>query len=184
MNRPEEYGISVRLVQEDGADIYEARVLELPDVRTYGSRYSDAYNSAVEVIRTTQQIFAEKGKAFPDVELPEDEFSGRITLRMSKSLHRSIHSKAQLDNVSLNQWIVEAVASRVDGRLISSDAVYVANISRNHVSGGMSIDVNQAHYMSNVGHGGSLFVVLPALDGYVNAPTYTDAKRLALTSGT
>ena len=86
MRKPEEYGVAVRLVQEGQDYLYEARVTELPDVRTYGETFSEAYSGAIEVIATTQRIFAEKGRAFPDVEPVEDEFSGRVTLRMSKSL--------------------------------------------------------------------------------------------------
>lgn len=113
MARAEEYGISVRMIQEDGEEMYEARVLELPDVRTYGGTYGEAYLTAVDVIKTTQEVFAEKGRPFPGVELPEEEYSGRITLRMSKSLHRTIAEKAVRDGVSLNQWIVEAIGCRV-----------------------------------------------------------------------
>ena len=85
MPKPEEYGVSVRLVQEGGADVFEARVAELPDLKIYGDTQPEAYSAAIEVIRTAQKIFAEKGKPFPDVEHLEDEFSGRVTLRMSKS---------------------------------------------------------------------------------------------------
>jgi predicted HicB family RNase H-like nuclease len=130
MRKPEEYGVSVRLVQDGQDYLYEARVTELPDVRTYGETFSEAYSGAVAVIAATQKIFAEKGKAFPDVEPHEDEFSGRVTLRMSKSLHRCVHEKASRDGVSLNQWIVEAIASRSDKRMVPADSVLVASQGR------------------------------------------------------
>jgi predicted HicB family RNase H-like nuclease len=122
MAKPEEYGISVRLVREGEAEMYEARVVELPDVRTYGDTWTDAYTAAVEVVRTTQEIFAEKGRPFPEVQVPEEEFSGRVTLRMSKSLHRDVHERAERDGVSLNQWIVEAVSIRVNSPTMTVDS--------------------------------------------------------------
>lgn len=150
MAKPEEYGISVRLVQEDGSEMYEARVLELPDVRTYGETYAEAYMGAIEVIRTTQEIFAEKGKQFPAVIADEDEFSGRVTLRMSKSLHRSVHMRAQRDGVSLNQWLVEAAAQRVDGTMIPATSVFVASVDLRNSSVPV-IRCQQAHYATSIG---------------------------------
>jgi predicted HicB family RNase H-like nuclease len=126
MNKPSEYGISVRLVRRDGDEIYEARVTELPDVVAFGSTYAEAYEVALESIEGLQEQFAETGRPFPAPELLETDFSGRITLRMSKSMHAAAHRRASTDGVSLNQWIVEAVACRVDNRTVSTDQVVVA----------------------------------------------------------
>lgn len=149
-HKPEEYGVSVRLVQEGQDYLYEARVAELPDVRTYGETFSEAYSGAIEVIATTQNIFAEKGKAFPDVEQHEDEFSGRVTLRMSKSLHRGVHEKALRDGVSLNQWIVEAIACRTDKRLVPADSVVVATQGRVEASGGTQPMFLKTHHLATI----------------------------------
>lgn len=182
MTKPEEYGVSVRLVQDGGSEMYEARVLELPDVRTYGESYSEAYIGAIEVIRTTQQIFAEKGKSFPEVEPQEDEFSGRVTLRMSKSLHRSVHGRAQRDGVSLNQWLVEAVASRIDEGMISANSVFVARPVRNGVSGGFEIHLQQAQYLTSLGPTTNVFFVHSAQETFSQMqPYFHNAPSPALT---
>jgi predicted HicB family RNase H-like nuclease len=130
MNKPSEYGIAVRLVRRDGEEIYEARVAELPDVVAFGSTYAEAYEIALESIEGLQEQFAEMGRAFPDPEATESDFSGRITLRMSKSMHASVHRRALTDGVSLNQWIVEAVACRVDNRMISANNVVMARFAQ------------------------------------------------------
>lgn len=114
MALPEEYGITVRKVREDDSWVFEARVLELPDVITYGDTPAEAMDGALEVIQTTQQIFEEEGRPFPPVQVEEREYSGRVTFRMSKSLHRDVSLRAELDGVSLNQWIVEAVAAKLN----------------------------------------------------------------------
>jgi predicted RNase H-like HicB family nuclease len=170
MAKPEEYGISVRLVREDGEDMYEARVQELPDVRTYGETYTKAYLGAVEVIRTTQEVFAEKGRPFPEVEAPEDEFSGRVTLRMSKSLHRAIHEKAQRDAVSLNQWIVEAVSVRVTGA--AGGSVFVMSPMR-HAQTGLQYCIQPAQHLTTAVTSLGLNYTLLATPGMLEAPLQT-----------
>ena len=130
MNKPEEYGICIRLITQDDADIYEGRVNELPDLKVYCDTYSEAYEELVGAIEAAQTMFAEQGREFPNADPGEDHFSGRVTLRMSKSLHRCVHEKALNDGTSLNQWIVEAVALRTDKRMVSADSVIVANQGR------------------------------------------------------
>lgn len=183
MAKPEEYGVSVRLVQEDGSEMYEGRVLELPDVRTYGESYSDAYMGAIEVIKTTQQIFAEKGKSFPETEPQEDDFSGRVTLRMSKSLHRSVHEKAQRDSVSLNQWIVEAVAGRIDGGMIATNSVYVASPILNRVAGGIGIQLQQAQYFTSMGPGANVFFIQSPVESFALPQLTINTESTALSMG-
>lgn len=113
MTKASEYGISVRLVVRDEEEMYEARVSELQDVIAFGDTYAEAYESAIEAVTGIQEMFAEKGKALPPPEQAIADFSGRVTLRMSKSVHQCVHEKAVRDGVSLNQWIVEAIGLRV-----------------------------------------------------------------------
>jgi predicted HicB family RNase H-like nuclease len=130
MNKPSEYGVSVRLVRRDGEETYEARVAELPDVVAFGDTYGEAYELALESIEGLQEQFADIGRDFPVPEAPETDFSGRITLRMSKSMHAAAHRRASADGVSLNQWIVEAVACRIENRMVSADHVFIAGLTQ------------------------------------------------------
>ena len=82
------YNITVRKGSFDGEVCFEARVRELPDLREYGDTHGEAYERALDAIETTAKIFAEKGRKMPAPEVPEDEFSGRVTLRLPKTLHR------------------------------------------------------------------------------------------------
>ena len=113
MTKASEYGISVRLVIRDGEEIYEARISELQDVLAFGDTYAQAYESAIEAVTGIQEMFAEKGKSLPPPAPENFDFSGRVTLRMSKSLHQCVHALAARDGVSLNQWIVEAIGCRI-----------------------------------------------------------------------
>jgi antitoxin HicB len=54
----------------------------------------------------------EEGIPIPEPR-PLEEFSGRFVLRLPKSLHRDVARKAEEEGVSINQWIVTAVARSI-----------------------------------------------------------------------
>lgn len=103
---PAAYTISIRRTIIDGYTCYEARVSELPDATEYAETYEEAYSLAIETIETTAAIFQEKGKTMPAPKEISDDFSGRVTLRVPNSLHRSLADSAEMENVSLNQYLV------------------------------------------------------------------------------
>ena len=102
---PHSYNITVRRADFDGEVFFEARVKELPDVAEYADTFDEAYALAIDTIETTAEVFAEKGKAMPVPYEPVDDFSGRVTLRLAKSLHRNLAEGAEQEGVSLNQHI-------------------------------------------------------------------------------
>ena len=108
------YNITVRRIIVDDACMFEARVTELPDVRGFGESAGEAHSKAVEAVEALHEMALRDHEEFPEPEIPEDEFSGRVTLRMSKSLHRAAALRAQTEDVSLNSYIVECVAMRLE----------------------------------------------------------------------
>jgi|GEM_PF-1028465 len=106
---PHSYTISVRRDTFDGEKLFEARVKELPDVSEYGESFEDAYDLAVDTIETAADAYAEQGRAFPPPMQPADEFSGRVTLRIPRSLHRSLAASAEDEGVSLNAHLVNVL---------------------------------------------------------------------------
>ena len=149
MTKASEYGISVRLVIRDGEEMFEARVAELQDVIAFGDTYNEAYESVIEAVTGIQEMFADKGKSLPPPEQEISDFSGRITFRMSKSLHQCVHASAARDGISLNQWILEAVAYRVHGRMVHADSVMVASKVRDQVTGGIGIKFLQTQHVGS-----------------------------------
>ena len=109
---PYEYNIVTRKVVIDGQTMFEARVKEFPDVREYSETLPEAYDLVVDTILTTADAFERLNRALPDPVVPQDEFSGRITLRLPKSLHRLLSHDAELQAVSLNQYLVNVLAYR------------------------------------------------------------------------
>jgi predicted HicB family RNase H-like nuclease len=103
---PHAYNISVRRGVFDGEDLFEARVKELPDVAEYGETYQEAYELAVDTIATAATAFAEQRRPFPPAQEPADDFSGRVTLRIPRSLHRALAAAAEEEGVSLNAHLV------------------------------------------------------------------------------
>lgn len=148
MSKPEEYGVCIRLIRQDDVELYEGRVNELADLKVYGETYSEAYEELVEAIGTAQSMFAEQGRAFPHAEPSEESFSGRVTLRMSKSLHRHVHEKAGRDGVSLNQWIVEAIGYRVSSNDAASGLFYVMSPMRQANSDAVTMCVQPATHLT------------------------------------
>lgn len=103
---PHDYGITVRRTTEDGEPHFEARVRELPDVIEYADTAQEAYDLAIDTIETTAEALAEQGRDMPLPHPITDDYSGRVTLRVPKTLHRALAMTAEEEGVSLNQHIV------------------------------------------------------------------------------
>lgn len=107
---PNAYNITVRRAEIEGEICFEARVRELPDVVEYADTAEEAYVLAVDTIGTTFEMLTEKGLAMPAPVTPADDFSGRVTLRLPRSLHRAVAEAADLEAVSLNQHLVNILS--------------------------------------------------------------------------
>lgn len=101
------YNITLRRADIEGEVCFEARVRELPDVVEYADSAEEAYALAVDTIGTTFEVLAEKGQGMPVPHAPADDFSGRVTLRLPRSLHRALTEAAEHEGVSLNQHLVD-----------------------------------------------------------------------------
>jgi len=110
MSSHDAYTIEVRKVSIEGEQFFEARVRELPDVVEYAETVATAHELARDSIETAATIFREKGKEMPPPFDRIDDFSGRITLRISKSIHRALWEGAGRESVSLNQHIVDILS--------------------------------------------------------------------------
>lgn len=139
---PHAYSITVRRSNFEDDFCFEARVKELPDLAEYGDTFEEAYNLAIDAIEATSNIFEEKGKKFPEPSEIIDDYSGRVTLRLPKSLHRSLSASAEDEGVSLNQYLVGALscfhgyscasseASNLYGWYQYSNTTYIADVIR------------------------------------------------------
>lgn len=107
---PHTYNIRVRRIVEGEQAAYEATVAELPYVLGHGRTAQKAYDEAIEAISALHEAALEDQQPFPDPIIVDDEVSGRVTLRMSKTLHQVVTAAAHREGVSLNSYICETLA--------------------------------------------------------------------------
>ena len=105
-----DYTIAIQRGVYDGELCFSARVKELPDLVEYGDTYEEAYDLAIGAIEATYEALSQIGRAMP-LPMPSiDQYSGRVTLRLPKSLHRELAHQALDEGVSLNQHLVNALS--------------------------------------------------------------------------
>ena len=104
------YNVVVRRIASDNGTQFEARVREFPDLTEYADTPHEAYELAIDAINTVVEVFQEKGKSLPEVADVPVDFSGRVTLRLPKVLHRALADAAEEDDVSLNQHLVNVLS--------------------------------------------------------------------------
>ncbi|OIP26395.1 MAG: antitoxin HicB [Dehalococcoidia bacterium CG2_30_46_9] len=91
---------------------YVAEIEELPGCMTQAETIDEAF----EAIEDARQVWI-KGtyEMGQDIPLPRDmeEYSGKILVRIPKSLHRTLAHAAKREGVSLNQYIASLLAAGV-----------------------------------------------------------------------
>lgn len=106
------YAIQTRRIIEDGELIFKATVVELPHLATYESSAQEAYDVLIEDIEALHESALELVRPFPaPLSDSTSGHSGRITLRLPRSLHRDLDAQAQLDDVSLNTHVVNLLSA-------------------------------------------------------------------------
>jgi len=103
------YPITIHPDPEGG---YVAEIEELPGCMTQAETIDEAF----EAIEDARQVWI-KGtyEMGQDIPLPRDmeEYSGKILVRIPKSLHRTLAHAAKREGVSLNQYIASLLAAGV-----------------------------------------------------------------------
>lgn len=112
MFNAEEYTISVRKERMDGEVYWVARVEELSDIMEFGDSREEAYTLAIDTITVAQEMCISEGTRFPEPKVfVEQSASGRVTLRLPKSVHGNCISIAEAEGVSLNTYILTCITS-------------------------------------------------------------------------
>ena len=89
---------------------FEAKVKELPDIAEFADTHEEAYSLVIDSIETTAEALKEEGKIMPSPLIEENNFSGRVTLRMPKSMHAAYASWSEIEETSLNQLLVNCLS--------------------------------------------------------------------------
>jgi len=96
------YRIIIYPAQEGG---YVVEIPELPGCLSQGDTIEEAYTMIQDAKISWLESALEDGIDIPEPGRGIDEFSGKINIRIPKSLHRTLAEKAKEEKVSLNQYI-------------------------------------------------------------------------------
>ena len=107
-----DYPFIVVPFREEGFCGYRSFFINIPAIESIGKTPEEALLELNEVKKEWMTFAIEKG-----IEIPEPEtnfhttmkYSGRVTLRMPKTLHRQATERALLYGVSLNSYLNEAI---------------------------------------------------------------------------
>ena len=100
------------LTPDEESGTYTARIQEFPGCVAQGDSPAEAYENLEQAARSWIVAAQDLGQEIPPPK-SEEAFSGRILLRLPRSLHRRAAAMAEQDGTSLNQFVVAAVAECV-----------------------------------------------------------------------
>jgi predicted RNase H-like HicB family nuclease len=113
LTNPVRYPAQIFWSDEDEGYIAVAR--DLPGCSAFGESQQEALAELQHAIAAWIEASRAAGNPIPEPSKPavEDNYSGKVLVRMPKSLHANIAKEAKDEGVSLNQQIVFLLASAV-----------------------------------------------------------------------
>lgn len=103
------YTITLKRGSGDGEEYWVARVVELPHCLTHGATPEEALKDIEDAKREWLKSNLEDGLPIPE----PAKFTGQYHLRMPPSLHEALALKSESEDVSLNQFMITALARAV-----------------------------------------------------------------------
>jgi len=94
-----------------GDEAYVAEIKDLPGCMTQGDTIDEVMSNIEEARELWIETAYEQGNNIP---LPstENQYSGRVLLRMPRSLHQQLVENAEREEVSFNQYVVSLLSER------------------------------------------------------------------------
>jgi antitoxin HicB len=97
---------------EDGT--WYARVVELKGCMTEGDTEEEALEALDDAIKGWLEVSIEDKEPIPEP-LESRSFSGEFVVRVPRTMHRDLAKRAEIEGVSLNQFVLSALAKEVRG---------------------------------------------------------------------
>ena len=107
-----------RFVIPDSDGTFRAEIIEFPGCIAVGDTSTEALASLEDVAASWLEATLAKGQKVPEP-VENVAFSGKILVRLPKSLHKKASYHAAREGVSLNQFIVSSIAEQVGGRAVA-----------------------------------------------------------------
>ena len=101
-----------RILIPNNDGTYSAEILEFSGCFADGNTADDAMNNLTEAAKSWIEACIERGIDIPEPFMNQD-FGGKIALRLPRSLHRQAVRFAERDGISLNQFLVSAISAKV-----------------------------------------------------------------------
>lgn len=101
---------SVNVIWSDADEDFVATSLEFPGASGFGVTWEEAVADVREAILGIIEVMEEDGEPIPDPRKLES-YSGRVNLRMPRSMHRNLASAADREGVSLNTLMLTHLAA-------------------------------------------------------------------------
>lgn len=122
----EPYG---RVVSPEPDGTFRAEIVEFPGCIATGESAAEAFSNLEEVAISWIEALLSKGKHVPEP-IDHTGYSGKLVLRLPKSLHKKAAHLAARDGVSLNQFIVSCLAQQVGSKSTADVQPIVAFVSQ------------------------------------------------------
>ena len=105
------YSVKIsRLTEEDGGG-WLAEIPELEGCKSDGETPEEALFNIQDALEGWLEAAEEDNKPIPSPEYYQhEEYSGKFTLRLPRSLHRFLSKQAEKERVSLNQFILTLIS--------------------------------------------------------------------------
>ena len=108
-----------RILIPDDDGTYTAEILEFPGCYGEGETAADAIDDLEQAAASWIEGAIKQGQEIP-APLDSCEYSGKINLRLPKSIHKHAARFAKRDDISLNQFFLAAISARPIGRMEES----------------------------------------------------------------
>lgn len=104
-----------------GDKVFVVKYYDLETVIGVGDTISDAINEAQSNLEVFLNYCEENSIDIPEPSSHEEnEYSGKVTLRMSKHLHKLVDERAKSEGVSINLLLNEAIAGYISMKQTAS----------------------------------------------------------------
>lgn len=114
---------------EDGVQEYEVVFSDFPYVVGGGKTVNEAVEEARGNLRAVFLSMEKDGESIPSPSTTSDDLpSGKVTVRMTKTLHLALIKRSEKEGMSLNSVIVDAISAYVYRPTFSYDSIGLIQI--------------------------------------------------------
>ena len=117
-----DYPVELSRRDEDEESYWVCEIPDLPGCVADGETPAEAIESLSEAKRLWIQARLEHGHRVPEPTNRRD-YSGRLLLRMPRSLHRKLAAQSRREGTSLNMYVVSLLSERAAGTAAVQRAV-------------------------------------------------------------